>query len=309
MAEAKTISGKKSRKEEDPSLVGIKIVKEYLSDPYSNIKLHDLFLDESRRVLADTEGDVSSDIQWSEEEFLKRVKNFETSIDKLLSMYITGIYWSNESSKNLWTKILKLIASPRGEQSGRKVFINLRKYPALLLLYGGGMAALASKNYSVLADVLIGTRIIDNGSVFPASLYLQQYGVMEGDVANSLRIEKREYTPLSNYLFTLLKPKFADITPLDEEYEELFNKFEYLLSIVIADNYKSINNDRHWGPMGRFAWGHNWNNGDGIAKAIDEEISNGLADLYIKYLFNGSIDKFKAAKAGIDQIAESTNWW
>lgn len=282
-------------------------VKNLLSDPNSKIKLHDLFLSEARTILVEAEDCFIADSNYSEEEFLRRVKKLEELMDDLLFIYPIGIYWSNSDIENVWTKVLKLLAYPTGEHNGKVAFLNLRKYPALLLLYSGGIAALASENYQILADLLVNVEINDNGILESISTYLEQHDVIEKSLANLLREAKNEHTPLSNHLFSLLRPKFLDIVPLDSDYEELFKRFEYLLAIVIADrNY--LLRKRYWGPMGRFAWGRFWDDEHGIAKTMERKISNGLMDECIKHLFGGSIDRLNNAKSAIDEITEGTGW-
>lgn len=293
-----------------PMVTAIATVKRYLVDGKFRIRLHDLFMSEVEKVKAEfTDELLPVSINFTEHDIEARVKKYEYTIDNLLAMYITASYWGSKENAYLLIKVLETVAHPFGERSGKVDLLNLRKYPALLLLYAGGIAAIASQDYPLLAEILLNAKIRDNSQVFNAALYLQQYGVMDGRIAKILRSEKKEYTSLSNHLFSLLREKFKGLIPLEEVYEEIFDRFEYLLAIVIAESYHTHREGGdYWAPIGRFGW-KTLRSDDNMPAIVSREISDNTAKKYIQVLFPNSPESFETVKTAIDNIVDGLNWW
>ena len=81
---------------------------------------------------------------------------------------------------------------------------------------------------------------------------------MERDVARRL-LEgmDRHYTPMSDYIFSTLRPNFSTLIPDQEVYQRAFDNFEYLWCLLHVDALKQIEGSRLWTPYGSFAW--RWN--------------------------------------------------
>jgi hypothetical protein len=154
-------------------------------------------------------------------------------------MMITGCYWSRESQENLWINCLERIANNLSRECGVfiKILHNLRLYPALLLLYGGGIASIAAKKYDMFSSLLHIPRIISlyDGETIPAER-LNIYSVIDYEHSQKLLPSVgRLYTPLSDHLYEILRGPFREILPQDIRYQECFDRFEYLFALVHAD--------------------------------------------------------------------------
>jgi hypothetical protein len=145
------------------------------------------------------------------------------------------------------------------------IWLKLRRYPALVLMYGMGLGALANSNYRFLKALLDHNIRIDSHKPdqhTAAALYNQ--GVLEPNAQKLLPGREREHTPLSNHLFEILREPLREFLPDDNAFEAAFDWFEYLLCLAHCDQKltrreleeeKSKNPDFYiWAPIGRFGW-------------------------------------------------------
>jgi hypothetical protein len=80
------------------------------------------------------------------------------------------------------------------------------------------------------------------------------------------------FAPLSDRLVADLRPILSDLTPDADQFERLFDRWEYLLGLIHLDVTR--NGDRGWGPAGRFAAAQF---GTGIDSWVEDEIQAGGA--------------------------------
>lgn len=122
-------------------------VKELISSNNSQIKLHDFAIEEVRRFLSATSEDsFATSGQFSQEEFLERISSYEL-YSKDLSMIVACLsHWANEIQLNSLTKIISRSCDRLLEsRGGLVIWVNLRWYPLLLVMYHAGIAALEGK--------------------------------------------------------------------------------------------------------------------------------------------------------------------
>ncbi len=130
--------------------LAVATVKRYLVDPTAKIRMHDLVQDETEKLFAEMCGPAFGVQQTQprlDEELPKRVAKYESLCDILLSVIVTGCYWGIEDETKLWVTCLQRIANPRESVADLVWDMNLSRYPVLLLLYGAGLAAIASGKY------------------------------------------------------------------------------------------------------------------------------------------------------------------
>jgi hypothetical protein len=120
-------------------------------------------------------------------------------------------------------------------RSGQLVLWNdLRRYPALLLLYGVALAAISSGNYSLLRSILYGSiRDTSYEPEQPVAKILHNRAVMERK--HQQWCFAGNPTGLSDYVFTALRDPLREYLPDDIAYERAFDWFEYLLCLVHCD--------------------------------------------------------------------------
>lgn len=235
----------------------VNVTKEYLSDGRYTIKLHDLVAQELREVLLQTSEDnfVVQGINWSLQEFTRRLREYERIVDDLLRMLSCIAYWGKQEHLPILKMALTRLTDRLETQSGLTVWLALRWYPTMLLFYGAGISALASDRYDNLAAILltgVGSSHSTTSST-PLTLAVGEATTKLHNVFKQLPGHERQYVPRSEYLFKLLQPTLDDLLFLGRDYEQDFDRFEVLLALVHAD-LSSKESHGIWGPPGRFGW-------------------------------------------------------
>lgn len=206
-------------------------------------------------------------------------------------------------------KCLELIANlPREADSG--VWVELRLYPSLLLLYSGGIAAIAAEQYSTLNALLSKARVIDERKALPLVLEVNIPKVMETGVGQQISGMERHRTPLSDYLYGILRELFREYIPQDFLYQRHFDYFEYLSALVYVDKVNMGGVTKKWGPVGCFGWRRRSLREDTIMTEINLEVANAGENwpLFKAGLFNGSAARFKEVKASFDSFLSELHW-
>lgn len=291
--------------------VAIATVKKYLVDDRYRIRLHDLVMEELNKLdggLSDTHFPVG--MPPTPEALIQRVQRYEALAEILLAIMITGCYWGEKSHEKLWMKCLERLAYRSNAISGMTAWINLRLYPALLLLYGGGIAAIAAGRYDTFAALLTKAAATVESKDQPLVLAVFTWGVMDEAVGRQLPNMKGHFTPLSDHLYMVLRESLKEYLPQDIRYQECFDRFEYLLGLVYVDlRYKQNGNApepiRVWGPVGCFMWRDGrYSNECRIMKEIELEVTKAGKDwpILAAGLFDASVERFQFIKTSYDQF-------
>jgi hypothetical protein len=240
--------------------VAVATAKKYLMEEKYRIQLADMLTRETTRLLEATSDDFfPPNVQIDETEFKRRIARYEAQTEILLRLMITGCYWSQSYHKELWLRTLKRVANPFGDftRTTRSVRDGLSWYPALLLMYGGGIAAVAAEKYDNLAALLLGTtiKVVNEREMLPAAYALEPLKVFDNiPVGRWLQGVQLQNFAVSEYLNKLLKYPLAEILPQADEYDRCFDRFEYLLALVYADlQAKKYNVSEFFAAGGLFA--------------------------------------------------------
>jgi len=237
----------------------VSLSKEYLSDPRYTIKLHDLVIQKLRETLLSTSDDnfVVQGAEWSLEEFMRRLKEYEQAIMDLQGVFCCLAYWGKQEHLPIIRTALTRLTDRLEPKSGTRVWLALRWYPVVLLLYSAGISALASDNYINLANMLLArvgsSRSTGASTELTLSIGEAMLELERTKAFKQLPGHERHYVPCSEYLFKLLQPILDDLLFLGRDYEQYFDRFEVLLALVHADLEK-VDRDHIWGPVGRFGW-------------------------------------------------------
>ncbi len=219
-------------------------------------------------------------------------------------------YWGEEEAhgRELTVLLRRLAEAPHG-RSGQTVFLELVRYPALLALYAAGIAMVARENYSGLSTSLSLEVRTDNerGPILQA---LSPRSVVDDRVAQELRgAGKGGRTPLSDELHGALRESFSEIIPSDEEYTDLFDRFEYVLSLAEADWWLTSGESARFSG-GRFAWRRGPWSSEWLPVVVAVEVKrDGHAWLPLAAgMFGGDTARLQASKAAVDEWARSKAW-
>jgi hypothetical protein len=281
-------------------------VKEYLAEERYRIKLHDLTAAEVRSVLAATAEDYFPPSRpWSPEEFQKRLGSYESALSDLLRVQALIGYWAEPYQQFALKLATTRLAERLNVSAGLVVWINLRWYPVLLLLYSGGIAAVASGKYDNLRELMTNP-VYDATHNEDASLIRVVVKEMNRltEIFKLLPGHENQYTPRSEYLLKFLQPLLEEELFLGTRYETSFDRFEALYALEHAYEQKREGKPA-WGPVGRFGWKHGQ-----IPALIEEAIKAGSAWGPIRAgLFDGSAEQFKEVALEYSHSLEKLNWY
>jgi hypothetical protein len=231
------------------------LLKRYLVDERHRIRLHDLVTEETEKLYSQlTETNFPTNVPVTDEEFLKRVHRYEELAEELISIIVIGCFWGERNQEFLWVKLLERIANATGPRHSSNPWVSLQSFPALLLFYAGGVAAIASEKYTALEALLIKPRLLDPNGDFRLIEGLSAGAVIADErLSQILAGGGAPHAPLSAYICAFLRERFREIVPSDPVYDEIFDRFEYLLALVCIDEGPIVATlDRV--PLGRFAW-------------------------------------------------------
>jgi len=291
------------------------LTKEYLSDTRYTIKLHDLIVQKLREVLLQTSEDnfAVQGINWSLEEFQRRLKGYEQIVDDLQRILCCVAYWGKQEHLPALKLAITRMTDRLEPKSGLAVWQALRWYPIIVLLYSTGISALASYRYDNLAAILL-TRIGSSRSTKASTELTLAIGEAILDLERThgfkqLPGHERQYVPRSEYLFKLLQPMLDDLLFLGRDYEQNFDRFEVLLALVHAD-LELIETSRVWGPIGRFGWKfHHYDTNplkDIIADANRQKESWGPLQAG---LFGGDYFRFEKISSEYLKLVSGLSWF
>ncbi|KPQ23667.1 MAG: hypothetical protein HLUCCA13_13025 [Halomonas sp. HL-48] len=235
----------------------VEYLKELISSDSLQIKLHDYVIEEVRRFLSSTsEDNFAVNGKFSDEELLERISAYESHTKDLSAIVACLSHWASDNQLNSLSKIISRSCDRLLEnQGGLVVWVNLRWYPLLLLVYSAGIAAIERQNYKSLSTIFytkLGVSIHESNE----SLFVQKVADSAGELADVFKRvpeHERNFTPMSEYLYKILQPGLDDLFFLGKGYERKFDEFEILFALVTADLNKQ-NNSYYWGPVGRFGW-------------------------------------------------------
>ena len=297
------------------SELAVSSLKRYLAESRHRIALHDLVMDETDRVREIISGEkFHLREEYNRENLTDRVTRYESALEVLVAMFVHGCYWGEEEHRQVWETSLQRVANVVERRSGTEIWLNLSLYPALLLSYAGGIAAVANEKYGNLFSLLknVSVRHYRAPEGLSALYMLDPIRVMKQQVGRELSGKERNYTPLSDHLFEVLRPLLQPILPDEWEYERAFDRFEYLRFLLHVDAFNDDLENIH-GPVGRFGWHyrrfHGSDNGP-VSKQI-EEIAQEKGEnwgLLQNGAFSGSMKRFKEVKEAADNRVEKLGW-
>lgn len=281
-------------------------LKRYLVSERQRIRLHDLVSQETVKLCdALARAGAVSPAMVTEQEFRRRVQFYESQAAAVVTIMATGCFWGEQEHASIWAKVLERVATAAGRPGGR-LSNSIDCYPALLLLYAGGLAAVASGEYATLAPVLYETRLASFEQAGMASRFPAQ-ALVDDKVAAEILYGGNRGVGLSERLHAYLREPLRGLVSFATEYDELFDRFEYLLALIWTDeDPQSISLD--WiaqdVPLGLFApkTAGLAQSQAGIAETVAAEISQYGHDWppLRGGLFAGSIQRLQSSKKRVD---------
>lgn len=120
---------------------------------------------------------------------------------------------------------------------------------------------------------------------------------------------------MNDHLAEVLREPLRELIPSDEAFLDVFDRFEYLLSLAYADLAQGDTvGESAWASAGSYAWRHRHDRGEGsFWHAIEVEAREAPAPFGWEFLrgplFGGSLDRFLKVKTAVDAYLRSLPIW
>jgi hypothetical protein len=285
--------------------IAIASMKRFMAEDRYRIDLRELVMEEveiQMRALDPLPLPIAKTNPEVMREFDLTMQLYESRMEMLSALVSYGAYYGTSKQAVLWSEAILRTLQLATSQGGIKALLDLRHYPACILVYAAGVAAVASKNYHVL-------RVLREAKTRrPVSLLTTEvdliFNVVPGQVVDPVALTGRSRwslgpaeTPVSDRLHGVLRKLLAKLIPSDADFDDAFDRFEYLFTLIHFD-LKSAKGSTFpsWAPVGRFVWRGRGFGADGVhvseTLAAENEAERGDW-LPIREGLFASFDRFK----------------
>jgi hypothetical protein len=282
-------------------------LKRYLPDPVRRIDVHDLVMDEVRKVEALTADparypmdspQVSNDVFWAK--FDDYVTQYRADSDTLLHLLAAGIYFSGPEHTPLWTKVIqRLLTNQNVPQAGHQHLNDLSQYPTLLAVHTILAVSALADRHDLVGPILLKPtlKLPTMQDRKPAAYIAHPWRVFDGNSANSLPRwggRRPQFAP-SRLIRSELDGVLAAYEPDADQRTSANDTAEYLLGLAntAVGDQPYVGENVLRGRHGQLPLQ--------VAQAIRDDIIEGRGPL-TDDLFDGDA---AAARSGLDKVDEA----
>jgi SIR2-like domain len=287
--------------------MAVATVKRYLAESRDRIRLRDLLCDEVRRVhvkLSEENFSCRAPIR-THGDLKNRMQAYELTIDTLLSMLVAGVCHGAKAHRPVWIQTLERIARHADDLVGDQRWAQFGQYPVFLLVYGCGVAAVASGRYATLASILLRGRSTIGGrekNLWFNAASPDAFPLYDASASELYKNSRPPVFAVSRHIQELLRPVLADYVSSERQYLKAFVHFEYIAALVFGHFY----DEEHpgpgapWVPLGRFCEQY---------KTLFSELGADIEQhgerwpLLRAGAFNGSLEHLREIKKKVDRWA------
>ena len=166
-----------------------------------------------------------------QETLTARLRRYEDASATLIALMVTSMASREPALDDLWTAALERLADIPPIEGSDEVWRDLRRYPALCLLYAGGIMAVTRSKYQRLAHLFRKPRFdAGMGIRFPIGWRLYPSAVLRGRHAHE-HLGISQPAPFSVWIERELQPAISTAIPRPEDYQDAFDQFELHLSL------------------------------------------------------------------------------
>ncbi|MGM1065202.1 toll/interleukin-1 receptor domain-containing protein [Saccharothrix sp. Mg75] len=315
--------------------------KDAIPEPAMKIKLNDLVLEEARRILTamrDSDRFPTGLPEGSGEDRMVRCAELAASYWQLAEPFCASLQvaarWGEGQSLAPWVSALKAIAGEAAKlKSGDGVLLNLHHVPALVSVFTAALAATGQGRWDNLKTLLVDVTIPQqHGTGRQVLIDAENPWVpFEGmdrllpsvisrsaktgeDPRTALRVFTGRqsgvyYTPVAEWLHTILQPHFVDQYIDEAAFDDAFDRAEVMLGLISQDFASLEAGDaagrswlKHSNWFGRSTWRARY--GSGAVGEIKAEI-DAQGDLWAPLsvgLFGGKVERAVAAVEGYSEM-------
>ncbi len=288
-------------------------IKRSLATEAGRISLHDEVGAHASHLASSIESIFCSETDGSGDGSLgDRLERLDTAIAEMVGAQALLSYWGTQSNVHTLTLPFRIVLGCLSSASVHQRWSDLCWYPAIMLLYSGGVAAVAANSYENLSAFMLG---IDQHSAEQGhSVTLMYRAISEmskvSEAIKRIPGKERYRVPLSEHLFGLLRSSMGQLLWVREEYEAAFDRFEVLLSMEYASQRAGDQISHVWGPIGRFGWkAHGDADQSPLHRIIGEAKKLGESWPPIRAgLFGGSVERLDELMPKYQGFVERAAW-
>lgn len=231
-------------------------VKRYVAEDRYRVQLEDLVIRQMRELVAalPNHAQPGNTHGVSPGQIKERIAIYEAASERICAAMVAGCFWGDDRHRRIWANVVTQLAALPGEEHGYRTRPDRRLYPALLAMYAGGIAAVASGRYDNLAAVLVQARartnVAGDFTFDPVLFEVNPWRVLHEHEMATLSEISLQYGTLNYYLRDTLLPSFSSLFVREQDYDLWFDRFEYLAMLIHARLYKELTG-RLWSPRGK----------------------------------------------------------
>jgi len=273
-------------------------LKQYIAEPVRHrVSLHDLVsgaIAELCKEMGEYQFSREADDGGAAlEDELCRIAN---RAELVYTLALHSGWWSTIEQFKPWARCLEQLAVLNGSYPGYQSPLNLTLLPGLLSIYAIGVAAVGNDNYALLEAMFSDTYVRSSERKSRLLMELNARAVVDIRAGQTMPNYLRRFTPMNDYLHDRLRQPFIEYLPLDTDYDDVWDRFEYLIALSSVDDC-IVREKSPWAPVGRFGWRNRWD-GQDIATVITKE-AQAQRDSWPPIaagFFGGSIERFERAQ-------------
>ena len=208
--------------------------------------------------------------------------------------------------------ILSRVAEQTAREVRKRYDGNLLWYPAYLLFYSAGIAAIAAKKYRNLRTCLLTSIEASYGDLPRVPLAVEiGDGLTElyrGDAFKKLPGLQNRHLAVSEHLCAFLQPEMDNMFFLGREYEGCFDRFEVLFALAYGFYRRGVET-HFWAPPGRFVWKAKQHGGRNPLSQLLEEAQREREkwEPIASGAFPGSADDFAAVSGELVEFVRAVS--
>lgn len=295
--------------------VAVATMKRYLPVEAYRIRLHDLVAAEVEAI----SGEVFNKIpggQPTEVTIAATVQAIDSLCERLLNVLAVGSYWGTVAQQSLWIRAVERISQydeSKVRTGSYSVWSSLTNYPMMLCFYAVGLGAVAADNFDLLVDLTLKPKLLIRGRdefELPAKRLMR--GIDQDYFGPLWPGTAKRKLPLNDHIHRVLKPVFAELIPSETDYDNLFDRLEYLLALAFNGVLQQLkDSDSAYFYNGRFLYRQGWTGGNQAIKTVKQEIQEmgPKWPLLRKGLFGGLATELGQAVAKLDERIGQARFW
>jgi hypothetical protein len=237
------------------TVIAVASLKKFIVEDRFRIELDELINREAEAQLDGFLDFYRSGSPFLNENFKARLEHYEASTEMLRALVATGCYYGRAEHASIWGRLISRMLEIAAQPIGLNPIAKLRKYPASMLFYAGGVACVASGNLRTLKLLLKDLRTnvdrwVDGKEDFVSRKLAVGFVLDSGSLKQALN-DPNNFLP-SQHMHDLVRESLRSILPSESQFDASFHRFEYLLSLSYLDE-QMRDGARLWPALGLFA--------------------------------------------------------